>query len=278
MTKSSYTLIPIDGETTAIEEKRLGFQCLCYLLRGKERALLIDSGFGLGDLAGEIAPLLGDKPLWLVNTHAHFDHLGCNHQFEGFFLSRDEEEVFRLHTDSAYLWRNAVVMIPGPLRLIFRSTLNRLFSPKALGTKTLIDDGHVFDLGDRLIEVIASPGHSPGSLCLLDRGRRLLFSGDSLCDLGVMLNLDYSLSPEVYLGSLEKLKSLSGAYDRIYPGHHGFPVPPERLEEYLACVRGILAGTLPLKRAGRGPGAFTKATYGKIRLTLPPDYPPGGEG
>jgi glyoxylase-like metal-dependent hydrolase (beta-lactamase superfamily II) len=269
---SPYKLIPIDDRTTVIEEKRLGFQCLCYLLTGENRALLIDTGFGLGDMAA-LVKTLTDKPVWVVNTHAHFDHIGNNHQFSGFFLGRADEEVLRHHSDTAYLWRLSAALIPPPLWFLIHPTLNRLFRPKPLGIKTLIDDGYVFDLGGRRLEVISTPGHSPGSLCILDRERRILFTGDTLCNRGVLLNLEFSCPPEVYGLSLERLFRLAGAYDRIYPGHHGFPVPPDRLEEYRAAVRGILTGSLPLKRRGKGPSAALQASYGKVLITLPAGKP-----
>jgi glyoxylase-like metal-dependent hydrolase (beta-lactamase superfamily II) len=88
----------------------------------------------------------------------------------------------------------------------------------------------------------------------------------------VLLNLDYSAGPEVYGASLERLARLSGAYDRIFPGHHGFPVSKDRLEEYRACVRGILTGTLPLKLRGKGAAAALHASYGKVLIALPVDF------
>jgi glyoxylase-like metal-dependent hydrolase (beta-lactamase superfamily II) len=273
MPKNPYTLIPIDEKTTVIEEKRLGFQCLCYLLTGESRALLIDTGFGLGDMAA-LVKTLTDKPVWVVNTHAHFDHIGNNHRFPRFFLGRADEEVFRYHTDPDYLWRLSAALIPLPLRLLLRPVLKRLYQPKPMGIKTYIDDAYVFDLGGRSVEVIASPGHSPGSLCLLDRERRLLFTGDTLCDWGVLLSLEFCEPPEVYGASLERLSRLAGAYDRIYPGHHGFPVSKDRLEEYRACLRGILAGTLPLKPRGKA----LHASYGKVLIALPADFKRTGPG
>ncbi|MDR2363637.1 MAG: MBL fold metallo-hydrolase [Spirochaetaceae bacterium] len=271
MPKNPYTLIAIDDQTTAIEEKRLAFQCLCYLLTGKSHALLIDTGFGLGDLAA-LVKTLTDKPVWVVNTHAHFDHIGNNHRFPRFFLSRAEEEVFQRHTDPAYLWRLSAALIPLPLRLLAHSTLDRIYKPKPLGIKTGIDDGYVFDPGGRSVEVVATPGHSPGSLCLLDRERRPLFTGDTLCDWWVLLNLEFCAAPEVYGASLERLSRLAGAYDRIYPGHHGFPVSRDRLEEYRACVRGILTGTIPLKPRGKGAAAALYASYGEVLIALPADF------
>jgi glyoxylase-like metal-dependent hydrolase (beta-lactamase superfamily II) len=275
--KSPYTCIPLDGETTIIEEKRLGFQCLCYLLTGERRALLIDTGFGLGDLAALVQSITA-KPLWVVNTHAHFDHIGNNYRFPGFFLSPHDDEVLASHTDPAYLWGLSAATIPLPLRILAGPTLRRLYRPRPLGVKTPAADGHVFDLGGRLVEVVATAGHTPGSICLLDRGRRLLFTGDTLCDWGVLLNLEFCCPPAVFGASLERLAALAGAYDGIYPGHHGFPVSRDRLGEYRRCVEGILAGTLPLRPRGKGQGAALHAAYGEILISLPADYRRSGPG
>ena len=87
-----------------------------------------------------------------------------------------------------------------------------------------MEEGDVFDLGNRTLEIIETPGHSPGSVSILDREHRWLFTGDTCCQADVLLQIEYSQSPEVYLKSINKLIERESQYDKTWPGHHKWPV------------------------------------------------------
>ena len=77
-----------------------------------------------------------------------------------------------------------------------------------------MEEGDVFDLGNRTLEIIETPGHSPGSVSILDREHRWLFTGDTCCQADVLLQIEYSQSPEVYLKSINKLIERESQYDK----------------------------------------------------------------
>ena len=97
------------------------------------------------------------------------------------------------------------------------------------------------DLGGRTLEVICTPGHTPGSVCLLDIERRQLFSGDTVCDEGVLLNLDHSTSVETFKESILRLKAASERFGPIWPAHHALPLDHSWMDEYIHCADQILA-------------------------------------
>ena len=80
------------------------------------------------------------------------------------------------------------------------------------------------DLGGRTLQIIHTPGHTQGSICILDVERRWLFSGDTICDEGVLLHFDHSCSVAVFKQSVEKLKARSSEWDKIWPCHHLKPI------------------------------------------------------
>jgi len=96
----------------------------------------------------------------------------------------------------------------------------------------------------------------------------MLFTGDSLCEWGVLLNLvQECCKPEVFLKSMQNIKELNNAFDTILPGHHGFPVDKSYIDDYIICAERILDGTVEkTKDNGR-----LAAKYGKVLIMIPDD-------
>ncbi|MFP3156175.1 MBL fold metallo-hydrolase [Lachnospiraceae bacterium ZAX-1] len=263
-----YSAISIGDRTIAIEEKLSAFQCIFYLLEGEDVALLIDTGFGLGDVMSFVS-LLTDKPITVVNTHAHFDHIGGNPSFDNIYLDEKEQDVLKLFTDEDYLQKMAATMVPALARLLFRPYIKKIVTPKIGGTYHYIADGHQFSLGGRDVEVIETPGHSPGSICLYDEHTKILFSGDTVCAQGIMLNLPYSCKPEVFLDSVQKLKARGDGFNQICPGHHTFPIDKAYFDKFIKCAEGIVDGSISSKHHKAGAEHYQSMEYEDIRITLP---------
>jgi glyoxylase-like metal-dependent hydrolase (beta-lactamase superfamily II) len=254
--KVSYTANKIDDNTYIIEQFFASSKCVSYLLAGREKALLIDTVSFFDDGFKPLIDSLTDKPVTVLCTHAHFDHIGSNHLFPEVYLHEDDRKVLALHTDSAYLTKLTRERLPGIVRWRIHKELEHALNTHAPDARYhYIRDGHVFHLGGREPEVIATPGHSAGSICVLERQTRRLYSGDTVCELGILLNLDGSLSIGVYLASVERLTEIAETYDEIWPGHHKCPIDKAYLDEYAACARGILNGSLPPKKQKGGEAA-----------------------
>ena len=179
-----------------------------FLFCGKKRAALIDSGIESPD-ARMLAESLTDLPLILINTHGDRDHISGNGMFDEVYMSPAEEENYR--------GRNGKGRIV-PLR-----------------------EGDVIDLGDRPLRVIDLPGHTPGSIALLDEKNRILVSGDTVQD-----SIVYMFGPfrnmDRYIESLEHLLGFEGLYDEIYTNHGSFPAKPELVGKLLEGAGEIREG------------------------------------
>jgi hydroxyacylglutathione hydrolase len=185
-----------------------------YLVVGSDRALLIDTGTGAGDLAACVRQITR-LPLTVVNTHAHPDHMGGNFQFD------------------------RVSAHPDDFAMISH------FSKRESGARALerllpVSAGHVFDLGGQRLEVIETPGHTKGSICLLDAAHKRLFTGDNDNSL-VWLFLKDCLPLEAYLKTLQSLQKRGSEYETILPGH-GEPIDSAFIGEQIACAESILSG------------------------------------
>jgi len=260
-----YNITALDNRTFVIEEKTPMSQALCYLACGEEAALLIDTGMPFGNMKRAVRGLT-ELPITAVNTHAHVDHIGSNVRFDEICFHEDDKDMFALHTDPAYISGElARYALPPKAAKLLAPGAKLLMTPKRAGNYSYFKDGHVFRLGGRELEVVHTPGHTPGSVCFLDRESRLIFTGDTLCEWGVLLDLRGCCTPEVFAASVEQLRALSSAYDTILPGHHGWPVDKGYLEDYEACVSGILDGSGEIAVNGKS----KHAKYGRVVIAIP---------
>lgn len=211
-----------------------------YLVVGTQKALLIDTGFGIGNL-DRLVKTLTDKPLLVVNTHGHPDHASGNYQFKIVYAdTADFDAIQKLSPEQSR--KNFPNL--GSDGTTYSDLVSVEQQSKA-STSELIaaKDGFVFDLGGRKIEVIQTPGHTPGEIVLLDAANKQIFTGDNDNSL-VWLFLPNSLPLESYLQSLKKLNGRAAEFSTIYPGHGG-PMPNIFVAEQIGCVEGILNGSLP---------------------------------
>lgn len=208
-----------------------------YLVIGKEKALLIDAGTGMADLSACIKELTS-LPVLAVNTHGHLDHSGGDYQFPQVFAGLADSGMILKSCSPDFrkqMADEAPRRYPG-LDSLFITDFSSFKQPELLP----IQEGYVFDLGDRKLEVVETPGHTKGSICLLDAKNKLLFTGDNDNSL-VWLFLNECLPLETYVKSLQHLQKRSAEFTTIFPGH-GDPLEGDFIDDQIACGRQILSG------------------------------------
>jgi glyoxylase-like metal-dependent hydrolase (beta-lactamase superfamily II) len=130
-----------------------------FLLEGRQRSVLIDSGMGRGNLAAYVAKYSGDRPLTVIFTHDHGDHIGQADQFV-----RHSVEYIGAED------RNGLVEF----------LTSRGVPPAVIASHVVsVHDGDRIDMGDRALRIYAVPGHTPGSIVIFDPKTAALFSGDA---------------------------------------------------------------------------------------------------
>jgi len=186
-------------------------------------------------------------PVSVVNTHGHLDHISCNHQYDTVYLHPYDEDIFLQDSNMDY----RLTLIKGllqqaklpfwPLKLPGLKGMGYKYShlPERTNRKTL-SDGIKIEMGKRTLEVVTTPGHSPGSICLLDIERRYIYTGDTCCAHSVLLNLDHSCQVETFRKSILKLKALLTRFDLNLPAHHERPLDHSWMDDYLGCTERIL--------------------------------------
>lgn len=201
-----------------------------WLIKGQTQDLLIDTGLGVASLRRYIATLI-DKPLLAVASHVHFDHAGGIHEFDRIAIHSVEADALRAGDHQAAL------CIPGSgwvldehfEQLPFPDFTAVQYTFRAAEPTQILEDGDVIDLGNRAFEVLHSPGHSPGCICLYDPQSQELFSGDVMCDSEVFDQFPGSDIPS-YIQTYKRLQNLS--IETVYPGHYN-TFGQERFNEVL---------------------------------------------
>ncbi len=198
-------IIQINNTSWRIEDNGVRF----FLLTGTNKALLIDSGMNTPN-AKQIAESITKLPIMLLNTHADRDHISGNGSFDDFYMHPDEEDIYR--------------------------------ACGGAGNILPVKDNDIIDLGNRPLKIIFIPGHTPGSIAVLDINGRVLISGDSIQDGNIFMFKEHR-NLSLYVESLKKLSMYTDKFDTIYPSHGSFPVCPGLIGNLIEGAEQIINGT-----------------------------------
>jgi hydroxyacylglutathione hydrolase len=217
-----------------------GTQSTAYLVEGANQAVLIDACTGQEGLKETVEKLVGAKKVVVALTHGHGDHSGGVKYFA---------EVL-VHPDDA-----------GSLKGV-------------TATRRDLKDGEVLDLGGVTLEVVAIPGHTPGSVVFLNRAARYAMTGDGIGSSMVWMQIS-PLPLTTYLQSVKKLEAMKDAIDELYVGHHEqekVKLTRQYITDMRIVTEKVLDGTaesspydMPAGRGGR------QAKYGSALLVYSPD-------
>lgn len=236
MKDNYYDIEKISPTTYKIYED---FQASMYLVCGTQRAVLIDTGYGGSDVWKEIRALTS-LPVSVINTHGHIDHVMGNRLFES----------ARLNSADKFIYDDFLSEFPEIMR--YEMTQGQYAEElKDFDIDSVkfpepedIKEGDVIELGGVKLEVLEAPGHTPGSIVLVNREEKILFSGDAVIE-HLWMFLDHSCSNEVCLASLRKVRNaaFTAGIEKIYNGHYAYhPMPVSILDTMVDGMEQIVAG------------------------------------
>ena len=211
-----YPMVQFKPDTWEIDEFDVASM---FLLIGEEKAMLIDTGMGIGDLYGAVRQIT-DKPLIVVLTHNHGDHSGNVCQFSDVWVNKkdmDKPMPFPIEKRKEDI-RLIALRQGGIYPYDLETDVREPSESEPLPRLHYLEDGQQFDLGGRVITAYDCPGHSTGEMVFLDEKTRSLFCGDALnYNLGIR-----ATSIQKACRYLERIRDMKDRYDDIYNGHHDF--------------------------------------------------------
>jgi glyoxylase-like metal-dependent hydrolase (beta-lactamase superfamily II) len=189
-----------------------------FLINGETVSALIDTGMGFKDIYPAIEPFLREKTI-VLNTHWHFDHIGGNAAFPEIGISQVESRLIEIDLPNHMLQRLYLMDCLARGALFPSDFLVDRYEIKGSRPTFFISDGDRFDLGNRTLEAIATPGHTHGSMSFLDELTQSLFSGDVLYQGTLYLHFEDS-NLNAYMTSLQKLRLRYNDFHNIFPSHN----------------------------------------------------------
>jgi len=222
----------------AIYEPHQAEETVSYLILGSQRALLFDTGMGISDIRKVVAELT-KLPVIVLNSHTHNDHVGGNWEFDTIYGM--DTEFTRKNARGSREDAQAEIasdQLCGSLPKAFDA---RAYSTRPWTMTTYIEDDDRIDLGARMLEVIATPGHTPDAISLLDRANGLLFTGDTYYPAPIWL-FRPETDLDAYAASIRRLAALAPQV-KVVLGAHNIPVAsPTVLTRLVPAFDAVRAG------------------------------------
>lgn len=225
-----YNITQIAPQVTTIVDNDTSI----YVVEGETAAIVIDTGYGCLNLKATLREIT-QKPLIVVCTHGHIDHAFGAHYFDMAYISIEDKDLYEEHRKIKYHIKDEMKvqynLSDEELQRWCDSTANLEF----------ITPGKTFDIGGNVLEVISLRGHTPGSIGLLDRKHRILFSGDGIIS-HAWMQLEESTTLFEYLKTVKAVKSYCNDFDSIYMGHQNCE-KASFIDELEAALNDILSGS-----------------------------------
>ncbi len=216
-------------------------QTHCFLAVGTRKAVLIDTGIGLGSLK-DFVDKITQLPLTVIGTHGHLDHIGGATEFDEVYLSsRDFDLASRQTLESRidYVSGMYAAIHPGE-KCPFKASD---FIPVRTAPYKELDGIETFDLGGMTLRILPLPGHTQGCVTVLFEKERAILFGDA-CNPGVFLFGEEASCVEAYMNTLENFKqNYEFLYDRVIVSHGGEFIDKSILDNDIAICREIMDGT-----------------------------------
>jgi glyoxylase-like metal-dependent hydrolase (beta-lactamase superfamily II) len=254
-----FEVYEVETDVWAIYEPFQWQEVISYLIIGSDSALLFDTGNGMGNIKA-IVDQLTDKPIQVLNSHSHFDHIGGNHQFTEILSPSTKFSVANSRGNDSRqikMEASAEALCKGLPAGVTNE--NHHIEPYSITAR--IKDGDIIDLGSRNLEVLHIPGHTDDSVALLDSDSGLLWTGDSFYEGPIWL-----FFPETdlaaYETSLDRLVALVPKLKALFPAHNAPKASPSMLVETQKALELVLQGKAKPVPAWEGTVTFEFEGFG----------------
>ena len=234
-----FEVYEVETGVWAIYEPFQWQEVVSYLVIGSDSALLFDTGNGMADIKA-IVDQLTDKPVQVLNSHSHFDHIGGNYQFENILSPSTQFSVANSKGEDSERVKmevSAEALCKGLPEGVTEE--NHQIKPYTITGP--VKDGDIIDIGSRQLEVLLIPGHTDDSIALLDREAGLLWTGDSFYEGPIWLYFPET-DLAAYEKSLARLVELVPQLTALFPAHNTAKADPAMLVKTQKALQLVFQG------------------------------------
>jgi glyoxylase-like metal-dependent hydrolase (beta-lactamase superfamily II) len=237
----------------AIYEPRQFEEVISYLIVGHKQALLFDTGMGISDIR-KVTSQLTSRPVVVLNSHTHDDHVGGNWQFN--FIYGMDTAFTRNNARGSRQDAQAEITPDQLCGDLPRNFDSKFYQTKPWRISLFVHDGFKIDLGGRALEILFTPGHTPDAISLLDRENGLLFTGDTYYPAPIWL-FRPETDLDAYVNSVKRLAALAPQL-KLVLGAHNIPVAqPDVLPKLLDAIQAVRSGQGTVKPEGEAKAIHT---------------------
>lgn len=251
-----------------------------FVIVGTERALVIDTGTGIGDLKGLIETRITDKPYIVAASHNHVDHIGGAGWFKKIYMNPSDiscEDPFFPPTYDKRKWYAQVVN--GVDESTWQYKREDIRPWPANPEFVPMEDGMTFDLGNRKVTALHCPGHTTGQMVFLDDKSRTLLCGDAFNN-NWLFNSSAIGNPcenaQRAYEAMKRIYAMQDRFDVVYNSHHDFrafgkPLAEDVIPNLIECLSQVLEGNAEFRDItdALNPGSKkTVAFYKDVFITL----------
>ncbi len=217
-------------------------EVISYLIVGTNRNILFDTGMGMAKIS-DVVKQLSPLPVVVINSHTHYDHIGGNTEFDTVFAV---DTAYTKHF-STYGWPHSSIQeevtpqafcakqLPG------LDTAQYAVRPYKEKIRRYLHDGDTLQLGNRILEVMLVPGHTPDCVALIDREHGYLWTGDMFYEALIWLFME-GTDLDAYAKSIGRFAALSPELRQVFPAHNKPVAPPEHLLDLVVAFDSIRSG------------------------------------
>lgn len=221
-------------------------QGVCFsIIQGSEKAIVVDTGYGIYDTK-QIVEKFIKTPYIVINTHGHMDHTAGNFRFDEVFVPQDDYNLFLEHNN---INRRMLNIEDAEERNLLPNDFDKeKYIYASLSNTKPIKVGTTIDLGNLHVELINMEGHTKGSIGLLIKEARILFTGDAAIH-AIWMFLKESTDLSTYIKMLKRVKELP--FDEFITGHLMDIYPKKYFDYYIeAAMNAKKENSMPVQYKG----------------------------
>ncbi len=240
--QSWFKVYEVGAGVYAIAEPFNFQEVISYLIVGTEKNILFDTGMGMGKIS-DVVRKLSPLPVIVINSHTHYDHIGGNNEFDT-ILSVDTSYT---HRYAGTGWSHDEVrqeVQPTAFcmdKLPTLDTASYAIKPYQDRIKGYLAEGTTISLGNRTLEVLRVPGHTPDCVALLDRASGYLWTGDMYYEATIWLFFE-GTDLDAYERSIARFAEHAPSLTRVFPAHNKPTAVPAHLVELQNAFAKIRSG------------------------------------